>query len=265
MFVVALAKLAGTLDAELPHLASDLGQTPYEARMMLTGGMPSIVLLTPDKHAAITLLGRLKAREHHAVAIDSSAVVSGETLKQIRKFHFDSDSLILDDDLQESIPYDDILVLLRASHESRVTNSIEEKSKQFSAGRAILSGGLVLTKNSTKSKDVHSEERQDVLYIFRNGGAHPVLLNASVARYTGLGQRMATTERANFLTTVEMIRERTPHAYYDERLVTRKVPDRISQFVVQGISSSSRVVSSNNVGVDLFAHLLALCLVKQIL
>lgn len=265
MFVVVLAKLAGSLDTELPLLASDLGQTAYEVRLLLTGGLPTIVLLTADKSAAVNLLAKLKARANEAIAFDSSAVVASEKMLQIRKFHFDSECLVLDDDTQESIAYNDILVLLRATHESRISSTVEEKSKKFSAGRAILSGGLVLTKTSASSKIVHSEERQDVLYIYRKAGALPILLNGSSARYLGLAQRMASTERANFLTTVEMLREHAPNALYDDRLVTRKIPERISQFAVQGISSASRVACSNDAAMDIFAHLLAMCLLKRIL
>jgi len=265
MFVVALAKLAGTVENELPHLAADLGQTSYEARMLLVGGMPSIVLIASDKNAAISLLGRLKSRGHDAVAFDSSAVIQNEDMVQVRKFRFDSECLVLEGDSEDCVAYDSLLALLRATHESRITTTVEEKSKKFSAGRAILTGGLVLTKNSSTSKTVYAEDRQDVLYIYRKGGARPILLRSSAARYTGLGQHMASTERANFLTTVRMIHERAPNAYYDERLLTRKIPERVAQIVVQGISSSSRVACSNDVGMDLFAHLLAMCLAKKIL
>jgi hypothetical protein len=61
MDVVALTELATTPEAEAPQLAVDLGITAYEARQKLATGLPCVVLMTPDRARATSLLGALRS------------------------------------------------------------------------------------------------------------------------------------------------------------------------------------------------------------
>jgi hypothetical protein len=74
---------------------------------------------------------------------------------------------------------------------------------------------------------------------------------------------MASTERENFLIAIELLRERAPHAAYDERLVGRKVPERLCQAASRGISRERTVETTSAAGMDLVAHLLAMWLAKS--
>ena len=50
------------------------------------------------------------------------------------------------------LPYRAIVALMRASHQTRTETRTETKAKEFSAGRAILSGGLMLRKSVTREE-----------------------------------------------------------------------------------------------------------------
>lgn len=263
MFVVGIAQLSSTIDQEAPQLAASLGVTPYEARMLLLPGLPAVALVTPEKSRALDLLGQLRARGHDALAFDSGAVVSTDDMCLIRKMSFEADALVTENPQVQRLPFSSVLVTLRATHHTRREVSIEDKSRQFSAGRALLTGGLVMTKSTTTSSTTRSEERQDVLYIYRNDNQPPWLLRESSAKYDGLRERMASTEHANFLTAAAMIRERAPNALADDRLVGRKVPERISQVAVQSLERGRAVESSSEAGMDILAHMLAMWLAKR--
>lgn len=264
MFVVGIASLAGAIDVEVQSLAADLGMTAYDARQLLLPGLPAPILFTTDKNRALALLGSVRGRGNEAVAFDSSAVVSSGAMLLLRRFHLGEEGLVVDGPTADHCRYEDLRVLLRATHEVQFENNSEQTERKFSAGRALLSGGLVVTKKESSKSTSRGEDKREVLYLFRRGGKAPWLLPDSGVRYDWLGDRMAPTERANFLTVIAMLNERAVHAVYDERLVGRKVPTSVCQASVTGIGGNQSFASSTAAGMDLVAHMLAMVLSKKL-
>jgi hypothetical protein len=73
---VAITRLNGALETEAKALATDLGAIPYETRLKLAGGIPAIVLHTPDPARAAAIVAKLRARGHDAFAVDTAEVVA---------------------------------------------------------------------------------------------------------------------------------------------------------------------------------------------
>jgi len=264
MFVVGIARLAGALQDELTALAADLGMTAYDARMLLAPGIPALVLVTPDKSRALGLLGSLRARGHDALAFDTQAVVSSQTMISPRQLAVRTDRFEVSLPEPAQLVFSDILALLRGTHETRVDATVATTKRKFSAGRAALTGGLVMTKKETLSSSSHVYDKQEVLYIYLRSGNRPWLLRESGTRYDGLGDRMAPTERANFLTVVDILRQGAPQAVYDESLIGRKIPERLTQIAFQGMGSgSTRVESTTDAAMDLLCHFVAMWHAKQ--
>ncbi len=256
MHVVALAELATPIEAEAAALAADLGTTAYEERLKLAAGLPAIVLTSAEAGPARNLLAKLRARRHGAVSCDASAVVPAGAMVPLRRFTFEPDALVAPDVPGARLPYGDILGIFRASHQTRTETRMEGTSKQFSAGRALLTGGLVLTKSVSREEKSVSQEREQVCYLFRAGGDAPWLLRERGTQYAGLGAELGPSSTLNFMATLARLRKLAPGAVYDERLMTpRNAPSRPFR---TGSGSSESVGVSSASGVDLVAHLMAL-------
>jgi hypothetical protein len=253
MYIVAIAELATTLEAEAAALAADLGTTAYEERLHLLTGLPSVVLTTVDRGEALALLAKLRARKHGAVACDASAVVGHEAMIPMRGFALEADAVVAG---EERLPYGEITALLRAMHRSQTESRGETKSRQFSAGKALLTGGLALTKTVTREEKSVVSASEQVLYVFRSGGETPWLLRERGTSYAGLGAGLAASSMQNFLTTVARLRERAPTALYDERLLNPR--NAVQRLTRSGSASASTLSISSAGGVDLLAHLIAL-------
>ena len=225
--------------------------------MLLAAGLPAVVLTTADKARALELLALLRSYGHDALAFDGARVASSQQMIWPRRFHFEADALVCDAPTEQALPYSDIIVLARASHQTRVETTTTEKKKSFSMGRAIVSGGLLLTKTKEKSSTARTDQREEVLYVFHRAGSTPWLVRERGTRYDGLGDKMGPLEHANFVTTVALLREHAPQAAYDDRLVSRKIPERVAQFAAQACGDRRRVETSSEPGMDLLAHLLA--------
>jgi hypothetical protein len=254
--VVALVELAGPIEAEAAALAADLGTTAYEERLKLATGLPVIVLKSADPEPAAVLLAKMRARGHGVVGCDASTVIPASGMVAIRRFALEPDALVLPEVPGARLPWDDVLGLFRAMHTTHTETRTETKKRQFSSGRALLSGGLLLTKTVATEERSEATERDQVLYVFRAGGEKPWLLRERGTQYTGLGPALGPSSAQNFLTMIARLRKEAPRAVYDERLMTaRNAPVRASR---AGTGKNESHVQTSGGGVDLLAHLLAL-------
>src|SRR5262249_58145917 len=72
VYVVAITELATSVEAEAAALAPEIGSTPYETRLELAGGMPAVVLTTPDRARAQHLPETIPGPPHPLLAIPPS-------------------------------------------------------------------------------------------------------------------------------------------------------------------------------------------------
>jgi hypothetical protein len=263
VFVVAIADLEGTIDAEATALAADLGCTAYDARLLLAPGTPCVVRTTSDKAAALDLLGRLRARGHGAIACDTAAVVPSSEMVSMRRFALGDTSVSLGDRPDETLPYDDVLALVAAVHRSRVDVETRSRERKLSVGRAIMTSGLSMTKTVTRETRASTEEKSAVLHVFRRSGATPWILHERGTIWAGHGRPLAPSESENFGIAVAALRDRARRAIYDDRLVSRRTGERATLSGGANATGSTTVKTSSESAVDLLAHLLALWLARE--
>jgi hypothetical protein len=240
VFVVAILELTGRPDG-LPRLATELGTTLYELKLTLGAGLPAVVLATVDAALAEHALQTIEAHGYEAELCDRRTIWASDRMTEVREFRLEPDALVASAS-GERLPYDDMLALLRASHRTATTTTESVKDRKFRPGMAIATGGLVLSKTTTREVTTRRETREQVLYLFRRSGDAPMILRERTARYAGLGADLRPTSLENFATTVKHLRERAPRAFYDERLMS----GRPIRGVLEGIPAT-----------DLLAHLLA--------
>jgi hypothetical protein len=262
VYVVAIAELKTPLEAEAVALASDLGVTAYEARLLLAPGIPAVVQKTSDKPQALDLLGRLRARRHGAIACDTSAVASSRQMASMRRFRLGPEGVSLDDDPGAQLPYHDVLALVAAVHRRHIVQYGESKDRKLSVGRAVLTGGLVTSQIIKRDTHAATDERDPVLYMFRRSAGTPWILREHGTHWGGLGRPVAPSAGDNFRAAVGVLRERVPDAVYDDRLVARKLaPQRVT---LAGDRETTTVTTSSEDGVDLLAHLVALWIARSV-
>ena len=259
MYVIALIALGTAVEAEAPLLAADLASTTYETALLLRTPTPVPLLRSADRARALDLLAKLRARGHDVVACDTSAVASTDAMTHVRSFRFDADAFAVTSVLgaADQVAWSDVVAFVRAIHRTRTEQVEKTAERKFSFGRAAMSGGLMMSKTVTGTKTSASEEREQVLYVFRQGSA-PLFISQSRAKYDGLGPDLRPVQIENFTTLLRLLRERAPEAPYDERLLgPRPGIDRVRA----GPSGTS--ASSSSDGIDLLAHLIALALARS--
>lgn len=217
MYLVAVAELAADVEQEGPQLAKDLGISPYEARLLLAGERPKVVLRTPDEGRARALLSKLRERRHGAIACDARAIVATEAMVKLGAFALGDDALRAGGG--EELPYADLLAIFRAIRPELTTSTKTVAQTKLALGRAMLTGGLVATKRTTHEVTKRVEEREQLVYLVRTSGAKPWVVRGKTTSFEGLGDTMAPSLAENFMRLVAELRRRAPDAAYDERLL----------------------------------------------
>jgi hypothetical protein len=223
MYLVAIAELAQSLEApQLATLAADIGTTAYELRLLLNAGLPAVVLATADADQAKSVAAAIARQGHVSISCDRRGVVPSASMTLLRNFEFTKAELVADRGSTELCPYDDIAVLLRATHRTTTESVQQVKERKLRPVAAVLTGGLILSKTTTKEVTTTSAQREQVLYIFRKSQHKPWLLRERSANYATLGAAMGPASFENFTTTITQLRERARDAAYDERLLASR-------------------------------------------
>ena len=211
MFVVALVSLATSAEAETAALAADLKITAYEAGQLVRGTLPSVVLRTPDAARAESLAASIRRRGQIALACDLEGVAGSDTMHTVRGFKLEGDALVSESQngTSERLLWAEVRCAVKAVHHLSAQSVGVTRERKFDLGRAVMTQGLVMTKESKKESVSAVTQREPVLYLFRKNGP-PWLLSESQGRYGDLGALVRPTRQENFTTLLRLVRERLP-------------------------------------------------------
>src|SRR5215470_13484306 len=94
MFIVAIAELGSSKDANLGPLAAELGTTMYELRLLLNAGLPAVVVATVDAARARAAEMAVRRHGHAVVACDRASVVSSREMTALADFAFTGSGIV---------------------------------------------------------------------------------------------------------------------------------------------------------------------------
>lgn len=248
MVVTFVTHLARPAAAEAAPIAAALGTTEYETRLALATQPPCVVLVTSARERADDAVALLRARGHGAHAFDGGSFVPSDRMTRVDDFRLDGDGVrrVVDGDL---LAYGDVFAILRAVHDTSGAVERPSRARPFASPRSRLGSTPDPSAGVTKI-----EEREHVAYFFRRSGERPWILRERHASYAGLGADRAPVAFQNFMRTLTRIREASPSAVSDDRLLRRRVAQRFTR---------ASTLRSSRDGVDLLAHLLAMSIANQ--
>ncbi len=156
------------------------------------------------------------------------------------------------------MPWSDIAVILRGARAIISREDRTEKQRQFALGTALATGGLKLSSTVRRTVHTESEDTERLLLVYDSGGRCAALYESQVV-FTCLGPAMQASRAANMETVIRMIRERAPHALYDERLIRmgrRTLPFFLPNERHQQGGTATRTVTETSSSVDVLAEIL---------
>ncbi len=257
MHVIAIHYAPGKGEALVPALAEATDKTLYEVRARLSSpeGGPAVVANFGEIEPAWAFAGRLRANGVVPIQLNPEDVESDAKRFLVRTFHLGERGVTVTSRRGETVElaYREIRLILRGVRVEEHRELQTTESRKFSAGRALMTGGLVVSKTTRKLQQVVTEEREDFLHLYgesQNGaGKPPLAFRASAITYQSLGPALQPSITANFSYLVNTLRQAAPQSTYDERLANRQARARV---LGPSLSESSHL----DIAVSLLARVL---------
>ena len=254
-------------DDSVVALARATGQTLAEARMRLAPEPPALLARTGSIEAT-SLVASLRQTGMAALAIAENVPGDADRLVA-RAFEFSEGGARFRprDGAELALPWVEMLGILRGIRISRSESEHTEKTRKFSVGRALATGGLVMSRTASRTVRSTNEAVEQVVLLYSRVG-DAVILAESELEFSGLGPRLSPSSTANMVEIARRLREKAPGAFYDERLL--RLGRRPLPFVLGG---ESRVQAQGTVvkrtatagALDVLAELMRQALVERLL
>ncbi len=264
-YAVAVSRWGSPLEVALGRLAQQIGVSADDLRLRVAGALPVVVERTADLERARRLLAWLRGEGHGAVACDVGAVPDSASLPRWRGFELGEETLTLLDPpaARQRVRYRELTAVVRALHVVEEDLHEQTSKRKLAIGRAVLTGGLALTKRVTTESHEQREGREEVAYLYVTGGPGPWVLREHQLRYDGLGELRGRTTAEGFRALMTELAARAPGALHDDRFVRqrRRDPDvRVDGNALGGVTRRSTAGAT-----DLAVHLLVLAHAQRML
>ncbi len=228
--IVAIHYAPGAGESLAGALAEAQGKTLYEARTRLSDphGGPAVVGNFAEIEPAWAFAGRLRADGIDPILLAPEDVESDADRLVVRGFelHESGITAVSRRGRTAEIAYGEIDLLLRGVRIDQRTLVQRTEKRKLSPVRAIITGGMVVTKATSKAEQVTTEEREDFFHLYA-GGHPPLAFHAADLNYQSLGPAVQHSSAANFAYLVDALRRSLPQVHYDERLTSRQGRARV--------------------------------------
>jgi len=247
--VVVRALVEATAGAQAAKVT---GLSAADLRVRLQGALPRVLMSDADGDRLTAISDRLDELGFITLVCDPRLAPTDADRLLPKAFRIEPDRLVAVD--AGGGEHDVLRTTIEAIQRGTRAHiqKIEEKTvtQKFDATRAVLSGGLILTKKHEIVTVRQTETAEPFALVQRSDGEPDLMLYERRMDYSTLGSDMQPSSRANLEALVRRIRAAAPAAIYDERVAR-------PGFVTALPSSSVDPV-------DLGLHLVALALSRGV-
>jgi hypothetical protein len=216
--LLVVFRLATAPDAAA-QAARVLGLAPAELAVRLRGTLPRVVLIDADADRVAEGAQALEELGFAALACDAASAPTDAERVVARKIELEPQALVAWDGAGERhvCPGRAVALLLRAVRTATTTEEVTTSEQRFAPGRALLSGGLLLTKTVTKTEVKSHEQREPLLLVHRGDGEPDIVLYERRIDYRALGAAMQPSSAANLALVADRMHALAPRAPVDDR------------------------------------------------
>jgi hypothetical protein len=200
--------------------AQAMGLVLADVTRRLAGPLPRIMMVDSDPDRVEAARARLDALGFITAACAPEAVPSDEDRLVARRMTFEGSGFVAYDGQgnRHPCPKDAISLFQRGVRISTAEAITKETTKKFDVGRAIMSGGLLLTKKSTTTSTKVTETREAFLIVHRNDGEPDIIMYERQMDYRALGAAMQPSSFSNLDLLAKQLAALVPGAPTDARI-----------------------------------------------
>jgi hypothetical protein len=218
--LLVAARLPPSAEA-LAEAARATGLALADVRTRLAGPLPRVLLTEPDPDRARETAAGLEALGFVMLACDPRAIPGDDDRLLARKLEWDPGGglQVVDKrgESEEVVPAS--LLLIQKGVRATSTTEVTKKSeRRFDLGRAVLSGGLLLTKKVETTSTKTMSSRDAFILLHRGDGGRDVMIYERRIDYRFLGADIQPSSAANFDRLLARLRAWAPQVRFDDRV-----------------------------------------------
>jgi hypothetical protein len=185
----------------------------------LAGILPRVLFTGLSAAGAHALIQGLQALGFVLLTFEPSAVPSDRERVIARRIEFAQGSFLAVDaqGRTHSCLPSSISLLQRGARTSTTSEKVTTTERQLDVGRAVISGGLLLTKKTEKTSLKTTQSAEAFLLVQRTGDEPELMLYERRIDYRALGAEMQPASRGNLETVWTKLKAMAP-ALVDERV-----------------------------------------------
>jgi hypothetical protein len=189
-----------------------------EARMRLAPEPPAL-LVRLDPERADALVAALRGAGLAALAVEADVPTDRDRLVA-RTVSFGPEGLVSTSRTGEevAVTWPDVVAVLRGARVARTETQRTERWRTFDAGRAIATGGLVLTRMAERTARSSDEAMEQVVLVYARDGRAANLAEGQLD-FACLGPAKQPSATANMAELARRLREQAKGAFHDDRLL----------------------------------------------
>ncbi len=215
--VVVRALVEATAGAQAAKVT---GLSPADLRHRLQGTLPRVLMSDADGDRLTEISERLDGLGFITLVCDPRLAPSDPDRLIAKSFRVEPDQFVALDagGGEHELPWTAIEAIQRGLRTHIHQTKEKTVTHKFDATRAVLSGGLILTRKEEKITIRQTETAEPFALVQRADGEPDVMLYERRMDYRTLGRDMQPSSRANLEALVTRIRAAARGAIYDERV-----------------------------------------------
>lgn len=198
--------------------AQAVGLPAVDLRMRAQGVLPKVIHTDADVERAGRLATALRENGAAAFLLDPLGVGQAPRLYARSLAWIDGGFAAVDGlGAPHPCPFSAIRLIQKGRVVHSESSEVTRTEKKFSVGRAVLSGGLLLTKSVEKKELQTRENRVAMLLVQRKDGGDEIAIVEGHHDFRFLGAQMTPTSMVNLDRTLAELRRRSPATPFDDR------------------------------------------------
>ena len=220
MLLVAL-KAPALTPALLSVVGEATGLSAADIRPRMSGPGPWVLAVSATAEPLTAMLPLLAQLHVQALVCDPSVVPGDNDRVIVRNLAFGPSQLVATDGtgVEHACDYSAISLIQQGNRVHTNVETTKTTQRKFSAGRALLTGGLSLTKKEVITETKKTESSERFVLLSRNDGEPDLMLYERRLNYQFLGNQMQFSSFANLQSLIATITAKTT-AVVDDRVNT---------------------------------------------
>jgi hypothetical protein len=205
----------------LTRVASLLGKEIIDARLLLAGKIPRIIVSYPDPEAADSMARRLRDAGLSAFICNDSEIRNRPARFRAHTARSDERGVIFEDRLGGEVRVEacDASLIIMGRIQRPTQEKISTTKMKLNVPATVLTGGIPIMRRVTKKDVKESFQSEDFVRIYDRGSSDPrVEMLQNHIDYNFLGPKLTPSAAANLNIVVTKLLEWFPLAIFDKRL-----------------------------------------------